>query len=88
VYKNITTTQHRVYFIPVGKSVSYFVVITTAEGKCLTTACKTEQDADVLVECFSKLGGIVCGYSDEIANLAKRDFPSLKELAKAVEVAE
>jgi hypothetical protein len=88
VYKNITTTQHKVYFIPVGKSVSYSVVIVTAECKSLTTACKTEQDADLLVERFSKLGGIVCGYSDEIATLAKNDFPSLKELAETVDVAE
>ncbi|MDD3429488.1 MAG: hypothetical protein PHG02_05755 [Oscillospiraceae bacterium] len=70
-----STTTHRMYGIPTGKT--YCVVLRTGEGKQYQIAVKTETMAqDVIRQLEDKLLGVTVGYTAEIVALYNTDRES------------
>lgn len=75
VWVHRQVTQHRVWFVvPAGKT--HAVAFYTRGGHAFVVPCK-EQQADALASAVAaRAPGVVAGYSDELANLWRKDRTS------------
>jgi hypothetical protein len=66
-----TVTRHRTNGIPTGKT--YAVTLCFDNGRTVSFTARLQEVDDLLLKIADDCPGVVCGYSDELAELYRRD---------------